>query len=43
MPRVREIEVFRLLLPYARRPESILVRLVDYGGMDGWGEVCSKC
>lgn len=39
MPRVREIEVFRLVLPYARRPESILVRLVDYGGMDGWGEV----
>ena len=39
MPRVREIEVFRLVLPYGRRPESILVRLIDYGGMDGWGEV----
>jgi o-succinylbenzoate synthase len=39
MPRVREVEVFRLVLPYGRRPESILVRLVDYGGMEGWGEV----
>ncbi|GAA5086607.1 O-succinylbenzoate synthase [Thermocatellispora tengchongensis] len=39
MPRVREIEVFRLALPYGRRPESILVRLTDYGGMTGWGEV----
>ncbi|ACZ89176.1 enolase C-terminal domain-like protein [Streptosporangium roseum] len=39
MPRVRELEVFRLVLPYGRRPESILVRLTDYGGMAGWGEV----
>ncbi|RBQ19521.1 O-succinylbenzoate-CoA synthase [Spongiactinospora rosea] len=39
MPRVREIEVFRLTLPYGRRPESILVRLTDHGGMTGWGEV----
>ncbi|GAA0851415.1 o-succinylbenzoate synthase [Streptosporangium amethystogenes subsp. fukuiense] len=39
MPRVRELEVFRLVLPYGRRPESILVRLTDYGGMTGWGEV----
>ncbi|MGC5010318.1 enolase C-terminal domain-like protein [Streptosporangium sp. DT93] len=39
MPRVRELEVFRLILPYGRRPESILVRLTDYGGMTGWGEV----
>ncbi|GIH24042.1 o-succinylbenzoate synthase [Acrocarpospora phusangensis] len=39
MPRVREIEVFRLVLPYGRRPESILVKLTDYGGMTGWGEV----
>jgi O-succinylbenzoate synthase len=39
MPRVRELEVFRLALPYGRRPESILVRLTDYGGMTGWGEV----
>ncbi len=39
MPRVRELEVFRLTLPYGRRPESILVRLTDYGGMVGWGEV----
>ncbi|MCG5214173.1 enolase C-terminal domain-like protein [Streptosporangium soli] len=39
MPRVREIEVFRLTLPYGRRPESILVRLTDYGGMTGWGEI----
>ncbi|GAA0432571.1 o-succinylbenzoate synthase [Acrocarpospora corrugata] len=39
MPRVREIEVFRLVLPYGRRPESILVKLTDYGGMAGWGEV----
>ncbi|MBO3747903.1 O-succinylbenzoate-CoA synthase [Streptosporangiaceae bacterium NEAU-GS5] len=39
MPHVRELEVFRLTLPYGRRPESILVRLTDYGGMVGWGEV----
>lgn len=39
MPRVCELEVFRLVLPYGRRPESILVRLTDYGGMTGWGEV----
>ncbi|MBB2911579.1 O-succinylbenzoate synthase [Streptosporangium becharense] len=39
MPRVRELEVFRLVLPYGRRPESILVRLTEYGGMTGWGEV----
>ncbi|MGJ6964009.1 enolase C-terminal domain-like protein [Streptosporangium sp. G11] len=39
MPRVRELQVFRLVLPYGRRPESILVRLTDYGGMTGWGEV----
>ncbi|GAA4229880.1 O-succinylbenzoate synthase [Streptosporangium album] len=39
MPRVRELEVFRLVLPYGRRPESILVRLTDHGGMTGWGEV----
>lgn len=39
MPRVCELEVFRLVLPYGRRPESILVRLADYGGMTGWGEV----
>ncbi|MDF5752347.1 enolase C-terminal domain-like protein [Spongiactinospora sp. TRM90649] len=39
MPRVRELEVFRLTLPYGRRPESILVRLTDHGGMTGWGEV----
>ena len=39
MPHVRELEVFRLTLPYGRRPESILVRLTDYGGMAGWGEV----
>jgi O-succinylbenzoate synthase len=39
MPRVSELEVFRLVLPYGRRPESILVKLTDYGGMTGWGEV----
>ncbi len=39
MPRVCELEVFRLVLPYGRRPETILVRLTDYGGMTGWGEV----
>ncbi|GII78668.1 o-succinylbenzoate synthase [Sphaerisporangium rufum] len=39
MPRVRELEVFRVVLPYGRRPESILVKLTDYGGMTGWGEV----
>ena len=39
MPRVRELEVFRIVLPYGRRPESILVKLTDYGGMTGWGEI----
>ncbi|MFC3985311.1 enolase C-terminal domain-like protein [Streptosporangium jomthongense] len=39
MPRVRELEVFRLVLPYGRRPEAVLVRLTDYGGMTGWGEI----
>jgi O-succinylbenzoate synthase len=39
MPRVRELEVFRLVLPYGRRPESLLVRITDLGGMTGWGEV----
>ncbi|MCT9929358.1 O-succinylbenzoate-CoA synthase [Planotetraspora sp. A-T 1434] len=39
MPRVRELEVFRLTLPYGRRPESVLVKVTDYGGMVGWGEV----
>lgn len=39
MPRVRELEVFRLVLPYGRRPESLLVRLTDHGGMTGWGEI----
>ncbi|WP_062345765.1 enolase C-terminal domain-like protein [Herbidospora yilanensis] len=39
MPRVREVDVFRLVLPYGRRPESILVKLTDHGGMAGWGEV----
>lgn len=39
MPRVRELEVFRLVLPYGRRPETVLVRLTDYGGMTGWGEI----
>lgn len=38
MPRVRELEVFRLVLPYGRRLESLLVRLTDHGGMVGWGE-----
>ncbi|GAB1822487.1 enolase C-terminal domain-like protein [Herbidospora sp. RD11066] len=39
MPRVREVDVFRLVLPYGRRPESILVKLTDHGGMAGWGEI----
>lgn len=38
MPRVRELEVFRLVLPYGRRSESLLVKLTDYAGMTGWGE-----
>ncbi|MEU7897749.1 enolase C-terminal domain-like protein [Nonomuraea sp. NPDC049152] len=41
MPRVRELEVFRLVLPYGRRPETLLVRLTDHGGMSGWGEIVS--
>jgi O-succinylbenzoate synthase len=38
MPRVRELEVFRLVLPFGRRSESLLVKLTDYAGMTGWGE-----
>lgn len=38
MPRVRELEIFRLTLPYGRRPETTLVKLTDYGGATGWGE-----
>ncbi|MEV0995154.1 enolase C-terminal domain-like protein [Nonomuraea sp. NPDC050202] len=38
MPRVRELEVFRLVLPYGRRTETLLVKLTDHGGMTGWGE-----
>ncbi|MBP2705742.1 O-succinylbenzoate-CoA synthase [Microbispora sp. RL4-1S] len=38
MPRVRELEVFRMTLPYGRRPETVLVKVTDYGGMVGWGE-----
>jgi O-succinylbenzoate synthase len=41
MPRVRELEVFRLTLPYGRRSESLLVKLTDYAGMTGWGEALS--
>ncbi|WP_084960464.1 enolase C-terminal domain-like protein [Thermoactinospora rubra] len=39
MPRVRELEVFRVVLPYGRRVESLLVKLTDHGGMTGWGEL----
>ncbi|WP_204078128.1 enolase C-terminal domain-like protein [Planotetraspora phitsanulokensis] len=39
MPRVRELEIFRMTLPYGRRPESALVKFTDYGGMTGWGEI----
>ncbi|MEV0597204.1 enolase C-terminal domain-like protein [Nonomuraea cavernae] len=38
MPRVRELEVFRVVLPHGRRTESLLVKLTDQGGMTGWGE-----
>ncbi|WP_055481093.1 enolase C-terminal domain-like protein [Sphaerimonospora mesophila] len=38
MPRVRELEVFRMTLPYGRRPETTLVKITDYGGATGWGE-----
>ncbi|MDF2708727.1 MAG: O-succinylbenzoate-CoA synthase [Nonomuraea muscovyensis] len=38
MPRVRELEVFRVALPFGRRSESLLVKLTDYAGMTGWGE-----
>ncbi|MER6510066.1 enolase C-terminal domain-like protein [Nonomuraea sp. NPDC001636] len=41
MPRVRELEVFRLVLPYGARSESLLVKLTDHGGMTGWGEALS--
>ncbi|MGR6916507.1 enolase C-terminal domain-like protein [[Actinomadura] parvosata] len=38
MPRVRELEVFRLVLPYGKKTETLLVKLTDHGGMTGWGE-----
>ncbi|MEU0571754.1 enolase C-terminal domain-like protein [Nonomuraea sp. NPDC005983] len=41
MPQVRELEVFRLVLPFGRRSESLLVKLTDHGGMTGWGEALS--
>ncbi|MGN9842447.1 enolase C-terminal domain-like protein [Nonomuraea sp. H19] len=41
MPRVRELEVFRLVLPFGRRSETLLVKLTDHGGMVGWGEATS--
>jgi O-succinylbenzoate synthase len=41
MPRVRELEVFRLVLPFGTRSESLLVKLTDYAGMTGWGEAVS--
>ncbi|WP_193318639.1 enolase C-terminal domain-like protein [Nonomuraea phyllanthi] len=41
MPRVRELEVFRLVLPFGRRSETLLVKLTDHGGMTGWGEAVS--
>ncbi|GII54658.1 o-succinylbenzoate synthase [Planotetraspora thailandica] len=43
MPRVRELETFRLTLPYGRRPECALVKITDYGGMSGWGEIAGPC
>ncbi|MCF6474826.1 O-succinylbenzoate-CoA synthase [Nonomuraea sp. MG754425] len=36
---MRELEVFRLVLPYGRRSESLLVKLTDHGGLTGWGEL----
>ncbi|RJL34127.1 enolase C-terminal domain-like protein [Bailinhaonella thermotolerans] len=39
MPRVREVEAFRVVLSKGRRPESVLLRLTDHGGMVAWGEV----
>jgi o-succinylbenzoate synthase len=41
MPKVRELEVFRLVLPYGGRLETLLVKLTDEGGMVGWGEAVS--
>ncbi|NUP69084.1 MAG: O-succinylbenzoate-CoA synthase, partial [Nonomuraea sp.] len=38
---MRELEVFRLVLPAGRRSESLLVKLTDHGGMTGWGETVS--
>ncbi len=28
-----------MTLPYGRRPETVLVKITDYGGMVGWGEI----
>ena len=41
MPRVRELEVLRVVLPYGPRSESLLVKLTDQAGMTGWGEAVS--
>ncbi|GGO82392.1 enolase C-terminal domain-like protein [Nonomuraea cavernae] len=41
MPRVRKLEVFRVVLPHGRRTDSLLVKLTDQGGMTGWGETVS--
>ncbi|QFY14712.1 O-succinylbenzoate-CoA synthase [Nonomuraea phyllanthi] len=38
---MRELEVFRLVLPFGRRSETLLVKLTDHGGMTGWGEAVS--
>ncbi|TXK43633.1 O-succinylbenzoate-CoA synthase [Nonomuraea sp. C10] len=38
---MRELEVLRVVLPYGRRTECLLVKLTDYGGMTGWGEAVS--
>ncbi len=27
-----------MTLPYGRRPETVLIKITDYGGMVGWGE-----
>ena len=41
MPRVIGFDAFRVAMPRARRPESILVRLTAEDGGAGWGEVRS--
>jgi o-succinylbenzoate synthase len=43
MPRIREVEAYRLAMPRGRRPvESVLVRVRGDDGVTGWGEAAAS-